>query len=364
MTFLLIALTLYLAANGWVYYQGHAALQGFPLPVRIGFGILFWALALSFILLMYLRGRHLAPLAGHWFYQLSTGWLVALLYLTLLLAAGQLPRLFGVHVPHLFGLCAGLTALLLAGGYWHYRHPSVRTLQVQVDKPVEGERKTLRAVAVSDVHLGYGNNRRVLEQYVRMINEARPDVVLIAGDLIDMSVEPLWQERMQDVLQQLRAPLGIYMVPGNHEFISGIRQSEAFLRQTPVRLLRDSLVVLPGGIQIAGRDDRSNRRRLTPSQLLRQADPSRPILVLDHQPYDEELEQTAAAGADFELCGHTHDGQVWPLSLVTAAIYRQPHGYGRWGRMQAYVSSGLGLWGPPFRIGTSSEMVVIDFRFR
>lgn len=362
MLFILIALTLYLAANGWVYYHGHLALQGYPLPLRIAFGVLFWAVALSFILLMYLRGRHLTPLAGHWFYQLSTGWLVALLYLTLLLAVGQLPRLFGMHVPHLFALCVGLTALLLGYGYWHYRHPSVRTLQVKIDKPAEGRRE-LRAVAVSDVHLGYGNNRRVLEEYVEMINEARPDVVLIAGDLIDMSVTPLWRERMQDALQQLQAPLGIYMVPGNHEFISGLRESEAFIRKTPICLLRDSLVTLPGGIQIVGRDDRSNRRRMRPADLLSQADPTRPILVLDHQPYDEELEQTAAAGADFALYGHTHNGQVWPLSLVTDIVYRQPYGYGRWGQMQAYVSSGLGLWGPPFRIGTDSELVVIDFRF-
>lgn len=363
MVFLLIALLVYLAANGWVYYHGHIALQSFPLPVRIGFGIAFWTVALSFILLMYLRGRHLTPWAGHWFYQISTGWLVALLYLTLLLALGHLPRLVGVHVPHLFLICAGLTALILGYGYWHYRHPGIRTLQVDIAKKAEG-RKTLRAVAVSDVHLGYGNNRRVLEKYVKMINDARPDVVLIAGDLIDMSVTPLWRERMQDALKQLQAPLGIYMVPGNHEFISDIRESEAFIRKTPICLLRDSIATLPGGIQIVGRDDRSNRHRLKPASLIAQADPTRPILVLDHQPYDQELEQTAAAGADFELCGHTHDGQVWPMNLVTDAVYRQPYGYGRWGKMQAYVSSGLGLWGPPFRIGTQSEMVIIDFRFK
>ncbi|MBW9202949.1 metallophosphoesterase [Bacteroidales bacterium SW292] len=363
MLFILIALILYLAANGWVYYHGHIALQGFPLSVRIGFGIVFWAVALSFILLMYLRGRHLTPLAGHWFYQLSTGWLVALLYLTLLLAIGHLPRLIGVHIPHLFAACTVLTALLLIYGHWHYRHPDIRTLHVDIGKVAEG-RKSLRAVAISDVHLGYGNNRRILEKYVKMINEARPDVVLIAGDLIDMSVTPLWRERMQDVLRQINAPQGIYMVPGNHEFVSGIRESEAFIARTPICLLRDSIATLPGGIQIVGRDDRSNRRRMSPAQLLAQANPDSPILVLDHQPYDEELEQTAAAGADFELCGHTHNGQVWPLSLVTDAIYRQPYGYGRWGQMQAYVSSGLGLWGPPFRIGTRSEMVIIDFSFR
>ena len=202
MLFILIALTIYLGANGWVYYHAHMALQGWPTGLRIGFGLLFWAVALSFILFMYMRGRHLTPLAGHWFYQISTGWLVALLYLTLLLLAGQLPRLAGIHIPHLFGICTGLTALLLAYGYWHYRHPSVRHLQIDIAKPAEGI-KHLRVVAVSDVHLGYGNNRRVLEKYVTMINDARPDAVFIAGDLIDMSATPLWRERMQDALRQV-----------------------------------------------------------------------------------------------------------------------------------------------------------------
>ena len=363
MWFILIALVIYLGANGWVYYNGHVALQGCPMAVRIAFGFVFWVLALSFIGFMALRGRHLTPFVGHWAYQLSMGWLVALLYLTLLLAVGQLPRLFGVHIPYLFAICVGLTVLLLSYGYWHYRHPAVRTLQVDIDKPVEGA-KQLRAVLVSDVHLGYGNNRRALERYVQMINDARPDLVLIAGDLIDMSLKPLWQERMQDALSELHAPMGIYMVPGNHEFISGIRESQEFIGRTPIRLLRDSIVTLPNGIQIVGRDDRSNRRRLRAGDLIRRADPSRPILVLDHQPYDEELQQASDAGADFDLCGHTHAGQVWPLSLVTGAIYRQDHGYGHWGKTQVYVSSGLGLWGPPFRIGTDSEMIIADFRFR
>ena len=363
MWFILIALVIYLGANGWVYYNGHVALQGCPMVVRVAFGIGFWVLALSFVFFIALRGRHLTPFMGHWVYQVSMGWLVALLYLTLLLTLGQLPRLFGVHIPHLFGICVGLTVLLLAYGNWHYRHPAVRTLQVDIDKAVDGP-KQLRAVLVSDVHLGYGNNRRVLEDYVRMINNARPDVVLIAGDLIDMSVKPLWQERMQDALRGLHAPMGIYMVPGNHEFISGIRESEEFIRHTPIRLLRDSIVTLPGGVQIVGRDDRSNRHRLKPADLIGRADPSRPILVLDHQPYDEELQQVADAGADFELCGHTHAGQVWPMNWVTGAVYKQDHGYDRWGRTQVYVSSGLGLWGPPFRIGTDSEMVIVDFRFR
>jgi predicted MPP superfamily phosphohydrolase len=88
------------------------------------------------------------------------------------------------------------------------------------------------------------------------------------------------------------------------------------------------------------------------------AEASRPIVVLDHQPYD--IVASDRLGVDIHLSGHTHRGQVWPLSWLTDAIYDQSHGYRKWENTHAYVSSGLSLWGPPFRIGTHSDMAVID----
>lgn len=95
-----------------------------------------------------------------------------------------------------------------------------------------------------------------------MINGQNPDLILIGGDLIDNSVIPLYAENMAEELTELKAPLGIYMVPGNHEYISGIDKSIQFIQNTPIQLLRDSVVTLPCGIQLIGRDDRSNARRL------------------------------------------------------------------------------------------------------
>ncbi|MDR1004554.1 MAG: hypothetical protein LBL97_06080, partial [Prevotellaceae bacterium] len=114
------------------------------------------------------------------------------------------------------------------------------------------------------------------------------------------------------------------------------------------------------GIQLAGRDDRSNRRRQSVNQLLRQTDRSQPLFVIDHQPVNEEVEQLVDAHVDFALFGHTHHGQLFPMSWVTDAIYRQSHGYRTYNNTHICVSSGLGLWGPPFRIGTDSELVVIE----
>ena len=150
------------------------------------------------------------------------------------------------------------------------------------------------------------------------------------------------------------------MAAGNHEYISGLEQVEKLLAPTPIHLLRDSLVTLPNGVQLIGRDDRSNRRREPLSALIAKVATTRPIVVLAPQPY--HLAEADSLGIDLQISGHTHRGQVWPLNLLTDHLYEQSYGYRRWSRAHIYVSSGLSLWGPPFRIGTQSELVVIRLK--
>lgn len=122
-----------------------------------------------------------------------------------------------------------------------------------------------------------------MRKYVELINSQNPDLILIAGDLIDNSVRPLLHEPYAEVLSYLKAPMGIYMVPGNHEYISGIEDCIEFIEGTQIHLLRDSVITLTGGLQIIGRDDLSNHERKTLEQLLDDADRTLPMLLLDHQ---------------------------------------------------------------------------------
>ncbi|MFC2348683.1 MAG: metallophosphoesterase [Bacteroides sp.] len=269
----------------------------------------------------------------------------------------------GVPVPHVWGISLGVTILVLTLGHIHFRNPVAKHQTIELAHSTE-QKNSMRVVAVSDLHLGYGINRARLKQYVQRINEQKPNLILIGGDLIDMSVRPLWEENMQEELNKLNAPLGVYMVLGNHEYISGSEAACESIRSTNIRLLRDSVVKLPNGIQIVGRDDRSNPARLPITDLLVQTDPATPVFVLDHQPANWEVEQMVDTNrADFSFFGHTHKGQIWPLNFVTSLVYRQDYGYQLRNKTHLYVSSGLGLWGPPFRIGTDSEIVVIDFTF-
>ena len=257
------------------------------------------------------------------------------------------------------------TASLLLYGYYNYLNPRVNI--ISPDSTTHNCPFTdqgVKIVAVTDIHLGNGTGKKLLRKYVEMINAQSPDIILIGGDLIDNSVEPLYRENIAEELYRLHAPMGIYMVPGNHEYISGIDKVEAFLKQTPIQLLRDSVVNLPCGITLIGRDDRSNKNRKSLEELLlisSEKHSVNPTLLLDHQPYD--LAKTDSLKIDLQISGHTHRGQVWPLSLFVDKLYEQSHGYRKWDNSHIYVSSGLSLWGPPFRIGTNSEMVVVMIHF-
>ena len=353
--FFLSIMAAYLVGNGYISFRAWQFFAGQPLALRLGVVALVWLAALALIVAMMLRHAALPAWLGQTLFTVGSSWMVATLYLVLSLLVVDLLRLCGFTLRFGFVGAVLFTTLLLVIGYINHRHPKVVHITMQTDRPIEGG--AVRIAFVSDVHLGEGTGRKQLERYVRLINQEQPDLILITGDLIDNSTTPLHRDRMHEPLNDLTAPLGIYMVAGNHEYISGIERSKAFLELTPITLLQDSVVTLINDVQLLGRDDRSNRHRKPLDELAATATGEGPRILLDHQPY--HLQQTDSLGLEVQLSGHTHHGQVWPMSLLTDHLYEQSHGYRRWSNSHIYVSSGLSLWGPPFRIGTRGELVII-----
>lgn len=345
---------LYTAGNIYIFIRALQTIKGAPTVVKIVFATLFWIAALSLFISMFARDLPLPQQLFRAMHNIGAIWMVFTLYMVLSLITVDIINLFVPNFAGRFIYALAFTCCLLLYGYWNYKNPKTVEIELQMEKP----HPQMKIVAVSDIHLGHGTGKQALKRYVERINSLNPDIILIGGDLIDNSLTPLYKERMDEELSQLKAPLGVYMAMGNHEYISGAQESSNFLSQTPITLLRDSIVTLPNGVQIIGRDDRSNRNRKPLSQLVEGADMSKPIILLDHQPYN--LAESDACGVDIQFSGHTHRGQVWPMSLLVDNMYEQSYGYRRWRNTHIYVSSGLSLWGPPFRIGTCSEIVVIN----
>ena len=343
-----------------------------PLWAKAAVAVLFWLFASAIFITFGARNLPVPFPVMRFLHIAGTSWLLILFYFVLAVGITDLLRLLvptlgkasWFSVSNIFLWCGGAISAIFIYGYLNYINPRVVKLDITLEKPLQTESSSLRIVAVSDVHLGYGTSNRLLDKYVKLINEQNPDVVFIAGDLIDNSVKPVLERGLHKRLSGIKAAAGIYMVPGNHEYISGIGQCRELLEQTPIKLLADSVVTLPDGIKVIGRDDRMNRNRKSLERLMQEARSGSvneaPVIVLDHQPYG--LSKVDSLGVDLQISGHTHRGQVWPFNLLTDKIYEQSHGYRKWKNSHIWVSCGLSLWGPPFRIGTKSDLAVIDLR--
>lgn len=294
-------------------------------------------------------------------YETGNSVIFILLYAVLVFLLLDIGRLTHV-VPKAWlyhnGVTSAVLAVLLTGvftyGYFNYLDKRRHTVDLPTAKAVAGE---VKMVLMSDLHLGYHNNRKELARWVDKVNAERPDIVLIAGDIVDGSLRPVVEEDMAAELRRIKAP--VYATFGNHEYYAGIDGAADFCREAGITLLRDSVAEV-GGMAIVGRDDRSNRRRKSLGALMRGVDKSKYVVLLDHQPY--HLEQAERAGVDFQFSGHTHHGQLWPISWITDAVYEDAYGPLRRGLTRYYVSSGIGIWGGKFRVGTCSEYVVATVR--
>ena len=296
-------------------------------------------------------------------YKLGTSWFFILLYLLmifLLLDIVRLTLLIPMDFMHGswkgFLSVAGLVAVIMSWGYIRYNDKKRTELDIVAENKIPAGR-SVKIVAANDLHLGYGIGAKELRKWIELINAENPDIVLLAGDIIDTDVKPLKEKNIADILRKIKSKYGIYAVPGNHEYISGIDKSLQFLEGAGITVLRDTTVFVDSMFYIVGRDDMSNRSRETIPELMATIDRSKPVIMLDHQPY--HLEEVEKNGVDLQISGHTHRGQVWPISLITDAIYENSYGYLQKGNFHIYVSSGLGIWGGKFRIGTRSEYVVI-----
>jgi predicted MPP superfamily phosphohydrolase len=370
--FFITAFILYSAINGYIFYKGWKVLSE-KKAWRMAYTIVFLFLFSSFIIAM--LGRNFMNLTLQKFlYFPGTCWLGAIIYLFLFFLITDLILLIGRYFSRFnsksmgklrrmqFYLGYGLTAFLLIYGYNHFNNPRIVEKDLVFAHKEQMRSYGTRIVAVSDLHLGVNLDRKKLAEYIDIINAQHPDIVLFVGDIIDNSVFPLEKEKMWEEFGRLKTQYGAYACLGNHEYMSGIEKSLAFLVKTKLNLLVDNSMTGINGLQIIGRDDiKGNPKRKSLKELMANVNPNLPVIVMDHEPY--HLEEAEENGIDLQFSGHTHDGQMWPGNLLVKSMYELPYGYMQKGDTHYFTTSGLGLWGPLFRIGTQSEIVIFNIQF-
>lgn len=261
---------------------------------------------------------------------------------------------------------AGLILILftVGAGYINTLYLRINPVTIEIPKSANGI-KELKAVVVSDIHLGTVIRSGRLLKIVEKINGLEPDIVFLPGDIVDEDVASVAEQNMSAILKNLTTRYGVFAVSGNHEYFAGMEEAVSYMQEGNITVLQDSVVKVQDAFYVAGRKDLMAERladgRKTLEEILSEVDKSFPVILMDHQPY--HLEITERNGVDLQLSGHTHHGQLFPFNLITGMIYELSWGYLKRGETHYYVSCGVGTWGPPIRTNSVPEIVLITLRF-
>jgi predicted MPP superfamily phosphohydrolase len=352
-------LTHYLLYETWTFSPTGSAIPGaFWIKVILGFS------SVSFIAASLLAFRYTNP-ALRAFYRAAAVWigLVSFLFLAavsswIIFGVARLAGLdinFHRMVELLFGAAtiAGIYAVFNAG--W----TRITRTTIRLANLPEAWRGR-RAALISDLHLGHVRNGNFLRRMVAKILQEKPDAIFIAGDLYDGTA--IDARRAAEPLNALVAPHGVYFVAGNHEQFGDDSKYLHAIAAAGVRVLSNEKVEVDG-LQIVGIPYRNAARNGNFALVLSgmRLDRNRASVLLTHAPDHPEIAE--AAGVSLQLSGHTHLGQFIPWSWMARRVYRQfVYGLSRIGKMQVFTSSGAGTWGPPLRLGSNPEIVMVEFQ--
>lgn len=347
-----------------VFYIGWSGYRGFGLKGNrwflAAYCVVLTVLATSFILGRLGTGSSLFSIIGNY-------WMAIFALLLLLLPVTHLIMLLlkltaldrnKIRITATSTVLVLVVGIMMYGSYLAYT-PKVNEYNITIDKAGVED---MKIVMFSDTHFGHLSGVKHAERLVEEVNAIKPDLILVPGDLIDDDLDVVLEKKIFDILQGLESKYGVYGSLGNHDKYRGeMDKLITSIETSNIDILYDEVLEINDAFYLVGRKDKTEEDRLATIELVSELDQSKPLILLDHQPYEFDLAEQA--GIDLLVAGHTHKGQIAPGNLITNAIYENDYGYLQKGNLHTIVSSGYGFWGPPIRIGSQSEIVVINVSF-
>jgi len=251
-------------------------------------------------------------------------------------------------------------AALIIHGHSNAINTRVQTYHIQVPKKQTTLDK-LKIAAVADFHLSNITGPNFVKNIVDKINALDPDLVVIAGDIINKGSNAIDWKTYDADFRKIKSRYGVYAVIGNHDLQGNARKSIKFLERCNIKLLRDRMVTIDNLFYILGRDDKSIRHRKPLVEILPAVKNDLPVIMIEHR--ITHMEKIIDKGIDVHVSGHTHYGQLFPLNLMIDVVYRIGWGYKKYGGSHFFVTCGVGTWGPLVRLGSFSEIMEIDITF-
>ena len=266
------------------------------------------------------------------------------------------------HGKILFYFIIGFSLSITLLGYLNANTIRVKKINLSLNKELKNQ-DSYKIAMFSDLHLGAIIGEGYLQKIISKINKEDVDLVLIAGDLVDGEMKPVFRKNLGTSFNELNAKYGIYSINGNHELMGNADLVAKHFENFGVKYLINESVLINDDIWITGRNDADSRRfseagKVELKGLLSKTNPNQFNIVLDHQPV--RILETAENNVDLLLCGHTHHGQLFPLNFITQAAFKVSWGLKKFDNTHVYVSCGVGSWGPPVRVGNRPEVVFLE----
>ena len=252
-----------------------------------------------------------------------------------------------------FAVYIGIISLAVFNAY----APVVHHLAVKTNKNLA---KPMKIALVSDTHLGRWFGNRQIDKMVALIDEQNPDVVLIAGDVMNDSTNAYDKTNMHEHLSALKAPLGVYATLGNHDYSGNEVAIAKAIERAGIQVIDNKSVWLDDAVLLVGRSDATDPKRPAAADLMDDIQTDKPVLFLEHSP--DALEEIKGLPVDLHLSGHTHGGQIFPLTVLLKWFMPLVYGFKEVNGSQFLVTSGYGIGAVPFRLGTRSEIWLITLQ--
>lgn len=367
--FLIIFFALFIGLNYYIGKRLFSSISNiYKLNNKIFWG-LFWFIAFSYIIYALLNRyfpKYLSnPLMyiGVYYMAISIYVLILFFIIDIFLIINKKFNLFpNIKDKSLFFTIIFFVLIVsfIGKGIYNAHSSYVKNYDIEIDKEFKNEK--LNVVLISDIHLGEIIENSRIKDIVSKVNDLNPDIVLIAGDLIDSSIKPFEDNNMASELGKIKSKYGTFFSLGNHDlFDNKVDTLTTLLEKEGIVVLRDKATLINNSFYIVGRDDisisRFKDKRKDLKDIIGNVDKSKPMIVIDHNP--SSLKESSESMVDIQVSGHTHKGQMVPFNLITKAIFENHYGYMKKGNLNLVVSSGFGTWGPPIRIGSRSEIVNI-----
>lgn len=369
---IIIVLSFY---GGMNFYIGKRIFQGisylFPhisSKAYIGAYLFIASSMVTAILVPFPRIKGMMSRIGSYWMGIFVYLLLLFLVADLIISLGSIAKITPNSMPQSIRFYAGLIVVSLTAGLVSYGIYSADQIKHASYDIQMRDAVGMKIALISDLHLGAVNSEKRLPEIVRDINDLKPDIVCIAGDIFNDDYNAIAHpDEAVELIKGIKATYGVYASLGNHDGGKTLNEMIHFLEQSNIKLLNDEYSIIDDRLVLIGRLDPSpiggfgEMKRKDIKEILSSIDADLPIVVMDHTPL--KIEQYGSE-IDLVLSGHTHRGQIFPFNFITSAIFTSDYGHYRKDDSSPHfiVTSGAGTWGPPMRVGTNSEIASISLR--